>query len=613
MRRDLEFFYEQELFAIRQLAKEFAQDRPKIAARLLLEPETSLSSDPHVERLIEAFAFLTGRIRLKIEDEFPELTDSLLGLLYPQILSPVPSAAIAQFELDPTQGNLKQGFQLRRGSRLYTPDWKGVRCRFRTTADSVVWPLEIESVEWRTAPFGDEIRIPAGISRTEAVIRVVIRARGARLEELAIDRLRFFLGTDERTGYQLHERLLRDLQGVVVSATSAASQRKQTILPSGAVQATGFVAEEGLLPYDTRLFPGYGLLLDYFAFPRKFLFCDVTGLPQTEGRPFGERFELWFCLPKADLQLQSRINRESFRLGCIPVVNHFTHTCDPIRLDQTRNRYPLVPDARLPHGYEVFSIDRVYSTDVTTGESREYQPFFSCRHTAERDSTAYWHADREPSRQSRDQATDLWMSFVDLEFSPSLPTAETIHVTATCSNRDLPFEFLGEGSDASTLYLEGAGPVRRVQAIVPPTRCARPSLTQSRWRLISHLSLNHLSLSGGEDGAYALREILKLYDHVDSRVTAQHIEGLLRTDQRRKTARLPGGPAAGFAHGLEVTLTFDAEKYAGAGLYLFALVMEQFLGECVSLNTFCQTVCRTVTQSQPFLIGPCRAGRRLIL
>lgn len=612
MRSDLETLYEQELYAIRHLALEFAQKRPKIAGRLLIEPETGISGDPHVERLIEAFAFLTARIRLKLDDEFPELTDSLLEMLYPQYLAPVPSATVAQFEVDPSQGVLRQGHRIPRHAGLYSRELQGVRCRFRTTADCVVWPLELETVEWRTAPFGDDIQLPGGLPRVEAVVRVVVRARGVALEELSINQLRFFLGSDERTGYQLYERLHRDLTAVVVSCQTAAGTRRKTVLPSNSIRPVGFEPDEALLSFDSRVFPGYGLLLEYFAFPQKFLFSDLVNLPVGDAAPVGERFELWFCLPKPDLQLQQRVQRESLKLGCVPLINLFNQSCDPIRLDQMRASYKLVPDAKMMHGFEVISVDKVFSTKVASSESREYFPFFSSCHGTTAPTT-YWHADRRASLRPKDKGSDVWMSFVDLKFDPHLPPTELIHVTATCSNRSLPIELRDEGPSAWELMLEGVGPLKRVRAVIPPTEPARPTLDQSHWRVISHLSLNHLPITDGANGAHALREILRLYDHVRTPVTAQHIDGLLSANYRRKTSRIAGGPSSGFARGVEITLTFDPEKYAGAGLYLFASVLDRFLGEFVSLNSFVQTVCRVTNQHQPFLSGPCRAGHRLIL
>src|SRR5580692_5808559 len=99
MSDDLLPYYERELDAIKRLAAEFADTHPKIAARLRLSADAV--DDPHVARLLEGTAFLAARVHHRLDDEFPELTDALLGVLYPHYLAPVPSAAILQFQSDP--------------------------------------------------------------------------------------------------------------------------------------------------------------------------------------------------------------------------------------------------------------------------------------------------------------------------------------------------------------------------------------------------------------------------------------------------------------------------------------------------------------------------------
>src|SRR5262249_14502368 len=132
-----------ELGFLRQMGAEFAQKYPKIATRLQLEADKC--EDPHVERLLEAFAFLAGRVRLKIDDEFPEITESLLNVLYPHYLAPVPSMSVVQFALDPEQGKLTTGYTVPRETVLYSRPIHGTPCRFRTCYPVTLWPIEVAS------------------------------------------------------------------------------------------------------------------------------------------------------------------------------------------------------------------------------------------------------------------------------------------------------------------------------------------------------------------------------------------------------------------------------------------------------------------------------------
>src|SRR3954469_17531868 len=97
-------FYSEELTHLREMGAEFAQDFPKIAARLGLEGMEV--ADPYVERLLEGFAFLAARIQLKLDAEQPRLIAHLLESLYPNFLAPVPSMLVARLAVDPADPNL---------------------------------------------------------------------------------------------------------------------------------------------------------------------------------------------------------------------------------------------------------------------------------------------------------------------------------------------------------------------------------------------------------------------------------------------------------------------------------------------------------------------------
>ncbi len=611
MRDRLEEFYEQELFFIRRMAAEFARDRPKIADRLALGPDTRESSDPHVERLIESFAFLTARVRLKVEDEFPELTTSLLGLLYPHYLAPIPSMSIAQFTFDPSQGKLTDGFTIPRDSRLISREVRGVPCRFRTAYPVTLWPLEL-TTKYLTAPFGSGVKLPPGLTQVEAMLRLELRTTGGvPWPVLNLDQLRVFLGGDEKTTHQLYELIFNNCAGVFVQESSGAAA---TVLPADSIHEVGFGRDEGLLPYDARSFLGYRLLTEYFAFPQKFLFADFTGLRAVTARATTPKIDLCILLKKADRTLESRVDRDVMRLGCAPIVNLFSHHAEPIRLTQTQTEYHVIPDVRHRRDYEVHSIDAVTSTDLNNGATTEYQPFFACRHGRAVDlAPTYWHSKRVPSTIKNDRGTEVWLSLVDLNFNPSRPATEVLSIATTCSNRDLPGELRTSGGESWGFQLEGQAPIKRIDPLVPPTLPCRLAEGELRWRLISHLALNHFSITDGEAGADALRELLKLYDYNNTRATTQQIAGIDSVASRRKTARITGGPAFGFCRGIELEITFDPEKYAGVGAFLLASVLDKFVGLYASINSFTRLSTRMRNAPEPFKVWPYRVGDQTIV
>lgn len=611
MRERLEEFYEQELFFIRRMAAEFARDRPKIADRLAIGPDMRESADPHVERLIESFAFLTARVRLKLEDEFPELTESLLGLLYPHYVAPIPSMSIAQFTLDPGQGKLTNGFTIPRHSRLISRDVRGVPCRFRTAYPVTLWPIEL-TTRYQTAPFGSGIKLPSGVAHVEAMLRLELRITGdVPWSALNLDQLRVFLGGDEKTTYHLYELIFNNCAGVFVHEQDGLSS---ALLPAESIHEVGFHRDEGLLPYDARSFLGYRLLTEYFAFPQKFLFVDFTGLRKVIATATKPKIDICILLKKADRTLEARVDRDVMRLGCTPIVNLFSQHAEPIRLTQTQTEYHVVADIRHRREYEIYSVDGVTSTDANTGVTTDYQPFFACRHGKSADlSPTYWHSKRVPSSVKNDRGTEVWLSLVNLNFDPSLPPTEVLSVSTTCSNRDLPGELRTSGGESWGFQLEGQAPIKRIDPLVPPTLPCRLPDGELRWRLISHLSLNHFSITDGEAGADALRELLKLYDYKNTRATAQQISGIDAVTSRRKMARIADGSSVGFCRGIELEITFDPEKYAGVSVFLLASVLDKFCGLYASINSFTRLSTRLQNSSEPFKIWPYRVGDQTIV
>jgi type VI secretion system protein ImpG len=625
-RERLEGFYENELAYIRKLGAEFAKKRPKIAGRLLLKDTTGLSTDPHVERLIEAFAFLTARVRLKLEDEFPELTESLLSLLYPHYLAPIPSLGIAQFVVDPERGKLPSGYTIPRQSKLHTHDVRGVPCRFRTAYPVKLWPMEVASARYLTPPFGKEVPTTPTAVPAQALVRIELKlAPGMGLHELLLDRIRFFLSGDDPQIHRLYELLLNNVTHVVVRGGVGPDNKPFSVtLPGTCIQPVGFEADEGLLPYSKRSFPGYRLLTEYFSFPQKFLFVDLTQLEGLRRAKGGDKVEIFLFLNRAIPTLQTAVNAETFRLGCTPIVNLFEQDADPIRITQTKTEYLVLPDVRQHWATEVYSVDTVEATDLGTQETVVYAPLYSFKQAnAETQQRAFWTTTRRPSLRENDRGTDVFLSLVDRSFNPVAPPAEVLTVRVTCSNRDLPFDLRNTGGEDWGFQLEAQAPIKRIRPVVAPTSPRRLPMDERRWRLIAHLSLNHLSISDADDGAEALREILKLYEYppddahdkveeASSTVSERHIRGILSVNSARKTARVGGGGQA-FCRGIETTIVFNEEDFAGSGVFLFASVLERFLALYASINSATSLVARSNLRDGFQKQWPFRAGERTLL
>lgn len=607
-------YYERELTALRQLGREFANEYPKVAGRLHLDGETV--ADPHVERLVEAFAFLTARIRLKLDDEFPEITEALLNLLYPHYLRPIPSLTIVQFQTGPADATLSGRYRIDRHTALVSRPVRGMPCRFRTCYPVDLWPIRLAGVALEAierAPFQRRG------SDAVAMLRLSFECfEGLTFGELGIDRLRLFLDGESWISHSLYELLLGHAQGVVLADGGGGDARHIERSRDG-IRPVGFAADEGLLDYGPRSFPGYRLLTEYFNFPEKFLFVDLEGLDAATGAGFGSSLEVSIPIGPVERMerleaLQQTVSREHVKLGCTPAVNLFKRMAEPIRIDHRRTEYQVLPDVRRPWGMEVYGIESVQRVrrNGRDEEIADIPAFFGLTHGhGSEPAGGHWYEHRRPSTRADDSGTDLFLALADTSLNPATPAGDTLSVEVTCTNRDLPGR-LPFGGGSGDFELEAGGTVARVAVLRKPTPTVRPELRGgTQWRLISHLALNHLSIVGS--GRDALLELLSLYNIDDRQATRQQIAGITGVASRPVTARIGRPPRTAFCRGVEVELTFDEDEYVGGSAYLLASVLERFVALYASVNSFTRLVARSRQREGALAEWPPRTGEQPLL
>jgi type VI secretion system protein ImpG len=613
VRDDLLLYYERELAFLRQMGAEFAGKYPKIASRLQLEQDKC--EDPHVERMVEAFAFLAGRVHLKIDDEFPEITESLLSILYPHYLRPIPSMSVAEFQVDSEQVSPETGLKLDRGSVLNSRPVNGVPCKFRTCYDLTFWPVEVAEADFKTP---DRLQPAIKFSDAVAAARIDLRCTGdVTFSNLALNSLRFYLSGESGMVHSLYELLCNNCIQIIVRDPKPRSKVQPIYLPPDALRPVGFAEDEGVLPYPRRSFVGYRLLQEYFCFPQKYFFLDIMGLDQVCRGGFGQRAELILLLSQFERSdrrqmLELGVTSKTFRLGCSPIVNLFAQVAEPILLDHTRYEYQVVPDVSRRKATEVFEVTEVLSVNPQSQEILNFEPLYSYHHALGKSKVqAFWRGARRPSGLRDDEGTEVFLSLVDLSQRPVRPNVDTLMVRTLCTNRDIPAR-LPFGNELGDFELEGTVPLKRIVALLKPTDTVRPPMAKdSLWRLISQLSLNYLSLvDGGRD---ALQEILRLYNFTGSTYSEKHIEGLVSLNSRRHYARVLSEDGMAFARGTQVEMEFDEDQFVGSGVYLFAAVLECFLGLYVSMNSFSQLRAKTRQRKEILRQWPPRAGRKILL
>lgn len=617
-------YYNQELGHVREMAAEFAREFPKVAARLSLEGLEV--TDPYVERLLEGFAFIASRTQLRIDAEFPRFTQHLLEIVFPHYLAPTPAMLMIDFQPKTGDPALLEGVTIARGAALRSAIPKGQQtaCEFRTCHDLTLWPIEIAS----TSYFSHAPDLPLGqagfASTTRGGLRIGLHCQpGARFDRLDCDALDFFIDAAEDQSGPLYELVHGHcLQVLVVSRNGP--PRILGRLPASAVREKGFGDDEALIPYGRRSFQGYRLLREYFAFPDRFLFFRIEGLAPILRRHADADCELVLLFSRGHAALEPVFDATCLRLYATPAINLFPRRADRIQLTDRRDEHQLVVDRARPLDFEVFSVTGLRGLGDDVDATREFRPFYGdLVHHDAISGGAYFTLRREPrmlSERERRQGSrsgyvgsEVHLALVDEREAPYGEDLRQLAAEVLVTNRDLPL-LLPIGTQG-TLGLQDAKPVSAVRILRGPTR-PRSGLAEGdyAWRLVSHLTLNQLSLVDPAESprraVLALKELLLLYADVGDASQRKRIESLQSIEAAPVVRRMPVPGPITFGRGLAVKLTLDEIAFGGAGGFLFASVLEKFLARHVSINSFTQTAVWSESRGE---VGrwPARTGTRI--
>jgi type VI secretion system protein ImpG len=599
-------YYNRELQHLREMGGDFAREFPKVASRLTLDEFDC--ADPYVERLLEGFAFLAARVQLKIDAEFPRFTQHLLEMVYPHYLAPTPSMAMVQFTPDRMEGGLAEGFVVKRGSVLRTPMGIGDQtpCEYRTGHAVTLWPLEIAEAEYFSAGAEATAVDELGLEGVRAGLRLRLRTTaGLAFEDLALDRLPVYLrGTGDLPGH-LHEQLVADPVAVAARPTEFPTPWIEPI-DRKHVRRMGFEDDQALLPGVDRSFSGYRLLHEYFAFPERYLILEIGGLGNAVRRLDAAEMDVLVFFRRSVPALEGALDASHFALFCTPAITLFPRRADRIRIDDRSTEYHVLADRTRPMDFEVYGVENVLGHGTGSEEVVPFLPFYALNDLSRhREHSAYYALRRLPRKLSGKQrrtgprssyvGSETYISLVDTEEAPLRSGLRQLSMDLLCTNRDLPLS-MSVGTGKTDFTMETAAPVECVRCVAGPTR-PRPSLAQGdvSWRLISHLSLNYLSLmdENAREGAAALRELLMLYGGEENASLRKQMEALRSVSARPVVRRLPLPGPGSFGRGLEIRLKFSEREFGGTGFLLLGAVLERFFARYVSINSFTETVLET--------------------
>ena len=623
-------YYNEELRHLREMGAEFAQAFPKIAARLGLEGLEV--TDPYVERLLEGFAFLAGRIQLKLDAEFPRFTQRLLEIVYPQFLAPTPSMLIARLQPELGDAGLASGARVPRGSVLVSRAGKtgGTTCEFRTAHDVELWPLELTQAEYFTHAAELPLTALPEWRRYRAGLRLRLKATaGLDFSAIALQHLRLHLTGVDDIAYRLHELLCGNTLGVLVQPANRSERNgRYEALDGECVEPVGYADSEALLPQSLRGFEGYRLLQEYFAFPPRFLFFDLLDIGPAL-RKLGQdgklnEVEIVILFSKADPALQQAVDGSCLALHCVPAINLLERRCDRIHITPETHDYQVVPDRTRPQDYEVHSIIDVRGFGVGVDSRWNFLPFYSAFHTEDRSHQAYYAMQREPRLLSAVQQRDgprssylgseVYLSVVDANEAPFSQDLRQLGIRALCTNRDLPI-LMPTGHAGGDLTLSSPAPVREINVIKGPSR-PLSALREGNvaWKLINQLSLNHLSLldTNAEQGAAAMRQILRLYAPASDAAAQRQVDGLRSVRMKPVVRRLPMAGPITFGRGVAIEVELDDLAFEGSSPFLLGTVLERFVARHVSINGFTQLRLLSPMRGE-ILSGVPRCGARPVL
>jgi len=614
--------FDREIGHLRKVGGEFAKAFPKIAGRLSLDEFRC--EDPYVERLLEGFAFLAARVQMKLDADFPRFTQSILETLFPHYLAPTPSMAMVQFEPDLAEGGMADGLiGVPRGTLLrgMLGRQEQTRCMFTTAHDVTLWPVQIVQADYCTRELA-ALEVPPDLG-AKAAVRIRLKSTAAKpFKQVKMDSLTLYLRGTGREEMRLYEQLLGHGIGTLVQPPGRPVRWRQRC---GSVRRKGFDDSQKLLPYDARSFDGYRLLHEYFAFPERFMFVEVTGLQQGLQRCEGTELDLVLLLDKVDTELENVVNAGNFVLYCTPAINLFPKRTDRIQVSDRVSEFHVVPDRTRPEDYEVYQVLGATGYGAQADQEREFRPFYAASDldAGGGGQGAYYSVSRQPRRPSnRDRlagsrsvsytGSEVFLTLVDVKDAPYSADLRQLGVSTLCTNRDLPIR-MPYGQGGRDFEMDSNAPVQTIRLLRKTEPKPSHAEGETAWRAISHLTLNYLSLlEHAQEGAAALRSLLALYGDAGEAATRRQIDGVHSASTRPIVRRVVREGRIAFARGLEVTVTFNEAAFEGTGVFLFGAVLERFFSRYVSINSFTETVIRTVDRGE-VMRWPARPGMRHVI
>lgn len=562
-------YYKKELIALRRDGSAFSKKNPGLSSYLSKEGQ-----DPDVERLLEGFSFLTGRLQQRLDQELPEVAHTLVELLWPNYTRPMPSFSIIQFD---SVNDSTTNTYVKKDTEVLSkikPD--AIQCKFKTVYDTLVMPFDLNTVNYYV--HGKKSTLELNMKMTAS----------GNLNDLIFNNLRIYLSGSKFVSQDLYLYLTRFIESIEIIINDENKRKISNLnIPKNSIKPIGFDSSESMLPQPLSIFDGYKLLQDFFCFKDKFLFVDILNLNKissldSEVLSKSNSFTIKINFSKKMSKSNQQPTKENLSLYCTPIVNLFEADSVPIRKNLEYSEFLVLPADLDKNHSEVFSIEQVRGWISRKNAYRNYLPFESFEHLD--DDNEYYSARTKLSNDGERTNTYLrFSSAIDTEDTISTINS-TVSVKILCTNKDIPSSlFLGDICISNTLSNTGTLSFRNIT--IPTVSYPPPISGDFLWRIISNMSLNYLSLNDIK----TFRTILETYDFF----------GAYDVKQRDKTSMILKGIESisyettemidkGFPiRGMHVKLEIDPTKFSCLGeAYLFCSVLNEFFALYSNINSF---------------------------
>lgn len=651
MNPDLVAAYNQELSYLREQGKSFAEQHPRIASHLGLS--AAECKDPHVERLLEGVAFLTAKLNLKLDAEFPTITQHLLAVVAPELLAPMPSITIVQMQPDWQDSALHKGYELPRDTviRSAVPRGEQTACEFRSRAALTLWPIQLRSVDitqevgrYRHAFSQHPLTADRGKDVRACLVFELETTPGVVWQDLSLDELVFYC--DCQT--PLLDRILSawvDESSQLAYGYQQSNRFEYRPVFAASCQLAGFDDASALLPESAAMPSSYRLLKEYFSCPERFQFLLLQGLQSAVASVNTRRLQLVLGLTHYD-PLLDQLRPDHFQLNCVPAINLFPKTCDRVIVKPTQNEHLLCVDRTRTQDFEIHSLCDVQGFTGNQAKPCQLLPYYSATTgLVTEDYSVYTYSRRVQSVRAQQAISDMQTGYIGTDIflqcqdvmaegrHDQLPFQQ-LEVAVLCSNRDLPMK-LPRGSEGFCLLVNA--PVEEVRCLLGPTKPMLPLalapnhhtysdqqrvFQDTAWQLIATLSQNYIGLRPAQTqtqkkhsyaterlqstGLSQLKRLLSVFV-LNKNHSLVVIESLVafETHLINRVNKTIFPPC--LLRGVEVVITFDEERLQGFSATTLGKLLSLVLAQFIELNAFVdltlKSLQRGVHSTWPMSVG----------